>query len=283
MNKVIPCASLLIILFLSHLGWAQYSGSCDYILQVLDCVYMEPGTSVSWPIAFGHHWGDPAIGTWGLTKSGCPSLTFSPASGTFSVSSGGTTIVPVTVSVASDTCARNDAVLTVDSIACGKSKTESGNICVVPTSETTLCVREWDYFQGDPLGDGAQFSVKLDPLSADFLGRVVTEVFVNITDGCQCGTLPAFGAGNASSWTIIAGNEYNNFDSVGYQTTSARAIIVHYGVNPCLNECTQQMWINCDSGMSYMYEAHQLSWWTDQDGYYFVERDGASGGPYGTP
>ncbi len=276
MNHKIPCSALLLLVLTPLTGWSP-SGTCDYSLGVPYMNTVTPGGNITWPMTFTHLWGDPAIGTWSLSKSGCPMLTYSPGNGSFSVSSGGSQIKNVSVAVAVTTCARELAVLTASSSACNKSKTSSGKICVVPTGETTFFVTPWFIY------DGADFRVKLDPATADFSDRVVEEVHVNPTDGCRSGPLPSFGAGVGSSWTILAGNEYNNVDRIGYGGNypyiTARSYIVTNNLAPCRNDETQQMRIYCDAAY-YVYEEHPLAWWVDDNGAFFVERDGLTGGPY---
>lgn len=286
MNRMILCTSTLLILIMPQFSRGQSGGpppgSCDYTMTVSSFEVLRPGNSINWPIHFTHIWGDPAVGAWPVTKSGCPTITFTLDNGTFSVSSGGSQTTAITVTASSDTCAQDDAYATADSSACGKSKTATSEICIVPDGETTKCIREWNLTLGDPIGDGAQFRVRLDPQSADFSRRVVTEIFDNCSDGCICGNLPSFlRPAVGDSWTIVANNQYNCFDSIGYRgNVPASRIIMDSGNAPCENHAIQQMWITCDNGYMYNYESHTVSWSIDKDGYWFVERDGVTGGPY---
>lgn len=249
----------------------------DYDVTVPSFMTAKPGQTIQWPVTINNLTpGYTLNGSWTLTKSGCPTLTYNPSSKSFSTTD--KDVEQVSITVDANTCAQNDAVMTVSATAgpgCPKSK--QGNVCVIPQDETTIeAGMLW-------AGDLAQFNVRLEPTTANFSGRTVHEVQGNTWDECQGGVIPPFqlqgSSGSPSSWTIQSGNYYSSYDIIGYTGFSDPSeYILSAGRAPCSSGCKQEMWISCDTA-STKYTEHDVSINVDEDGKAWISRDGVTQGP----
>ncbi|MCZ7593251.1 MAG: hypothetical protein M5U15_14425 [Kiritimatiellae bacterium] len=212
---------------------------------------IRAGESKPWPIKICHEWGDPAAGSWTLIQNSCsPPPIASLIAGSFLRSGGGCEPqINMTVTARDDVCARQDAVFTVSATACARTHNDSGNICILPTGEHSVCKGREMSSLGDQF---ALFDGFLEPLTADFSGRVVRERRLSIVDECYNpdieGSVPyaanKYFLQDGKEWMIASGNMYQHPDRIG-----GGSLFPHpRRPTTCTVVATQAMEILCDDG-----------------------------------
>jgi len=255
----------------------QSSGDCDYSVEVPAYTTGVVGTSVDWPMEYCHTrpGKPPAEIDWTVAANHCSELHPAPGSGRLTVHDGECREVPVSIPIPNDVCARSDATLNNASDGCDKHHEASGKLCILPTGEHSVHTTNQTGW-----ADFAYFYGHVEPLTADFSGRVIRERRLSIDDTCYRSGVPGSVSYKANGdflndgiWTIVSSNRYGAEDRIGggglFPLTAPR-------YDACVVVAEQAMEMQCGDGQWHRYHVNTIRIQLPTTGHATVWRDNAN-------